>query len=105
MWHTSRRAVCDFIEACLPAAQYAAQAGLKLDVDVPLSFRGQLGRLLDMLCTQYDWHLDQDNLTLLNRDDQLTEAINTTRARAPGESGQFRILGVQTRRQSGSFTK
>ncbi len=80
MWHTSRRAVCDFIEACLPAAQYAAQAGLKLDV--PLSFRGQLGRLLDMLCTQYDWHLDQDNLTLLNRDDQLTEAINTTRGRA-----------------------
>ena len=76
-WHTSRRAVCDFIEACLPAAQYAAQAGLKLDV--PLSFRGQLGRLLDMLCTQYDWHLDQDNSTLLNRDDQLTEAINTTR--------------------------
>ena len=79
-WHTSRRAVCDFIEACLPAAQYAAQAGLKLDV--PLSFRGQLGRLLDMLCTQYDWHLDQDNSTLLNRDDQLTEAINTTRGRA-----------------------
>ena len=76
-WHISRRAVCDFIEACLPAAQYAAQAGLKLDV--PLSFRGQLGRLLDMLCTQYDWHLDQDNSTLLNRDDQLTEAINTTR--------------------------
>ena len=81
-WHTSRRAVCDFIEACLPAAQYAAQAGLKPDVDVPLLFRGQLGRLLEMLCTQYDWHLDQDNSTLLNRDDQLAEAINTTRGRA-----------------------
>ena len=81
-WHTSRRAVCDFIEACLPAAQYAAQAGLKPDVDVPLLFRGQLGRLLEMLCTQYDWRLDQDNSTLLNRDDPLTEAINTTRGRA-----------------------
>ena len=70
-WHTSRRAVCDFIEACL-----------KSDVDVPLLFRGQLERLLEMLCTQYDWHLDQDKPTLLDRDNPLTEAINTTRGRA-----------------------
>ena len=70
-WHTSRRAVCDFIKACLQE-----------DVDVPISARQRLAGLLDMLCTQYDWHLDQDNSTLLNRDDQLTEAINTTRGRA-----------------------
>ena len=70
-WHTSRRAVCDFIEACLQE-----------DLDVPISAREQLAELLDMLCTQSDWRLDQDRPTLLNRDDQLTEAINTTRGRA-----------------------
>ena len=67
-WRTSRRAVCDFIEACLQE-----------EVDVPISARQRLAGLLDMLCTQSDWHLDQDKRTLLNRDDQLTEAINTTR--------------------------
>ena len=70
-WHTSRRAVCDFIGACLQD-----------EVDVPISARQRLAGLLDMLCTQSDWHLDQDKRTILNRDDQLTEAINTTRGRA-----------------------
>lgn len=70
-WRHSRRAVCDFVEACI-----------KLDVDLPLSFRGQLGKLLEMLCTQYDWRLDNANPVHLNRDDQLAEAINTTRGSA-----------------------
>ncbi len=70
-WHTSRRAVCDFIEVCLQE-----------DVDVPISVRQRLAGLLDMLCTQYDWRLDQDKPTLLDRDNPLTEAINTTRGRA-----------------------
>ncbi len=69
--HTSRRAVCDFIEACIDE-----------DVDVPLWAREHLAGLLDMLCTQYDWRLDNDKPVLLNREDQLTEAINTTRGRA-----------------------
>ncbi len=70
-WRHSRRAVCDFVEACI-----------KLDVDLPLSFRGKLGKLLEVLCTQYDWRLDNDNPVLLNRDDQFAEAINTTRGSA-----------------------
>ena len=70
-WHNSRRAVGDFIGACL-----------EKDIAVPLSFRGQLAKLLDMLCTQFDWRLDHGEPVLLNRDDQLTEAINNTRSRA-----------------------
>ena len=70
-WHSSRRAVCEFIGACL-----------KPDVDVPLLFRGQLQRLLEMLCTQSDWRLDHDRRTLLDRDNPFAEAINTTRGRA-----------------------
>ena len=70
-WHSSRRAVCDFVEACLEP-----------DADVPFSFRGQVASLLDHLCTQHDWRLDNDRPVLLNRDEQLTEAINTIRGRA-----------------------
>ena len=70
-WRNSRRAVGDFIGACL-----------EKDVAVPLSFRGQLAKLLDMLCTQFDWRLDHGEPIRLNRDDQLTEAINNTRSRA-----------------------
>ncbi len=70
-WNTSRRAVCDLIEVCVD-----------VEVHVPLSARENLACLLEMLCTQYDWRLDQDRPVLLNREDQLTEAINTTRGRA-----------------------
>ena len=70
-WHTARRAVCDFIETCL-----------ERDSEVPISNRGHLGCLLGMLCTQYDWLLDQKDQTPLNGDDRLIEAIDTTRGRA-----------------------
>lgn len=84
-WHTSRRAVCDFVETCIEE-----------DVEVPLSARENLVDLLGMLCTQYDWRLDQDRPVLLNRDDQLTEAINTTRGRALDNLVKF---GYWMRRQ------
>ncbi len=70
-WHTSRRAVCDFVETCIEE-----------DVGVPLSARENLVGLLEKLCMQYDWRLDNDKPVLLNRDDNFTEAINTTRGRA-----------------------
>lgn len=70
-WHTSRRAVCDFVEACMHD-----------EVDVLLWAREDLAGLLEMLCTQYDWRLDVERQVLLNRDDQLTEAMITTRGRA-----------------------
>ena len=70
-WRSSRRAVGDFVEVCL-----------KKEVDVPISAREQLAELLETLCTQFDWALDRDQPILLNRNDPLTEAINTTRGLA-----------------------
>lgn len=70
-WQSSRRAVGDFVGACL-----------QKDVNVSISERDRLASLLDTLCTQYDRQLDDNEPVLLNRDDQLTEAINITRSRA-----------------------
>ena len=38
--------------------------------------------LLATLCTQFDWRLDKDKRTFLNRHDPLTEGINNTRSLA-----------------------
>ena len=70
-WHSSRRAVGDFVGACL-----------EKEVNVPVSARQALASLLDKLCTQYDRRLDDEEPVLLNREDRLTEAINNTRSRA-----------------------
>lgn len=70
-WRSSRRAVGDFVETCL-----------KSDVDVPITARDPLAKLLEILCTQFDWRLDRNKPMLLNRDDQLAEAINNTRSLA-----------------------
>ena len=84
-WHTSRRAACDFVETCIEEF-----------VEVPLSARKHLVGLLEKLCTQYDWRLDNDKTALLNRDDQLTEATNTTRGRAMDNLVKF---GLWVRRR------
>lgn len=70
-WQSSRRAVGDFIGLCV-----------KKDIDVPIAFRQRLFSLLEMLCTQYDRQLDNNEPVILNMDDPLTEAINCTRSRA-----------------------
>ena len=70
-WNSARRAVGDFIGVCVEE-----------DVDVPVSAREYLAKLLALLCTQFDWRLDEDMPVLLNRSDQITEAINNTRSRA-----------------------
>ena len=70
-WHDSRRAVGDLVGACF-----------EQDVDVPTAFQGQLAHLLDVLCTEFDWRLDQDQPVVLDRNEPLTEAINNTRSRA-----------------------
>lgn len=73
-----RRAVCDFIGICV-----------KKGVDVPLTVRGQLGRLLEKLCTQYEWRLDENIPVMLNQYDPLTEGINNTRSLALQELVNF----------------
>lgn len=66
-WRYSRRAVITFVEDCL-----------KEEINVPLSNRKRLAEILDMLCAQFDWVLNQE----LNQDDSLTKAINCTRGLA-----------------------
>lgn len=70
-WTNSRRAVGDFIGVCL-----------EKDIDVSITVREQLAKILEMLCTQYDWNLDENNPSGLYRNDPLTEGINNTRSRA-----------------------
>ena len=70
-WGGSRRAVVDFIDACL-----------NKDADVPVTARDGLANLFQQLCTQFSWRLDRDDPVLLNRNDSIAEAINNTRSRA-----------------------
>ena len=77
-WSSTRRAVCDFISVCIEE-----------DVNVPITGREQLAKLLAMLCTQFDWRLDKNKPTVLNRYDPLTEGINNTRSRALQELINF----------------
>ena len=66
-WHNSRRVVDHFIEACL-------------EEDVPISARGQLAKLLTMLCTQFDSRLDNGEQTFPDQNDLLNEGFNNTRS-------------------------
>ena len=69
-WSSARRTVSEFIRTCLEE-----------DVKVPITARGQLAILLEMLCTQFDWHLDEGNQGNLNEYGPLTAGINSTRGR------------------------
>lgn len=77
-WGSSRRAVGDFVGECL-----------KEDMNVPFTARESLASILRLLCTQFDRQLDLDEPTLLNRNDQITEAINNTRSRAMQDLVKF----------------
>lgn len=70
-WGGSRRAVVDFIDACV-----------NKDIDAPIDARDGLASLLQIVCNQYDWRLDHGHKVLLNRNDPIAEAINRTRSRA-----------------------
>ena len=68
-WLYTKRTVCDLVGICLDK-----------EVNVPISHRKQLAKLLDVLCTQFDWGLGSKPILL--HSDPLTTAINTTRGRA-----------------------
>ncbi|MGI6302685.1 MAG: hypothetical protein ACOX52_16735 [Verrucomicrobiota bacterium] len=70
-WGSSRRAVVDFIDACV-----------NKDTDAPITARNGLALLLRHACGQADWRLDHDRPVILNCDDPITDAINNTRSRA-----------------------
>ena len=75
-WSSTQRAVSDFIRTCLE------KDVLEKDVDVPIVARGQLAKILETLCTQFDSLLDR-NLNLIDPPiDPFTAGINSTRGRA-----------------------
>lgn len=70
-WSRSRRAVVDFIDSCLSK-----------DNEAPVAAKDGLAMLLQQVCTQPDWRLDNNRPVLLSQDRPITEAINNTRSRA-----------------------
>ena len=85
-WGSSRRAVGDFIGECI-----------KKNMNFPFTARESLANILELLCTQFDRRLDLDEPPLLNRNDPITEAINSTRSRALEDLVKF---GFWVRRHS-----
>ena len=77
-WSNARRAVGDFAETCL-----------REENNVPVLVKDQLGELLDLLCAQFDWRLDNNEPVRLGSFDAYDEAINNTRSRALGSLIQF----------------
>ena len=77
-WRNSRWAVRDFISECL-----------RKDMNIPFSARELLASILRLLCTQFDRRLDLDEPALLNRKDQINEAISSTRSRALEDLVEF----------------
>ena len=89
-WGSSRRAVGDFIGECL-----------KEDMNIPFSARESLANIFRLLCTQFDRQLDHNEPIVLNRNDQITEAINKTRSRALEDLVKF---GLWVRRHDDTDT-
>ena len=87
-WSSTRQAASDFIRTCL-----------EKNVEVPITARGQLAALLEMLCTQFDWHLDGENQGNLYQYGPLTKGINSTRGRALEDLIEF---GLWLRRYNSS---
>ena len=74
----TRWAVVDFVRVCLEA-----------NVNAPISAREQLAKILEMLCTQFDWHLDQEKVNYSNQMDLPDKAINNARGNALRELVNF----------------
>ena len=77
-WHNVRRAVGDYVGTCV-----------RVENGLPLTVREPLAKLLEMLCLQGDWRLDNNKPVILNRDEPHTEAINNTRSIALGSLIQY----------------
>ena len=59
---------------------------------LPQAAFDQLPDLFDMLCTQYDWSLDEKHRVFPDSDQWLDEAINNTRSRALQDAVRFGAL-------------
>lgn len=70
---SARRSVVDFITTCVDK-----------ETKLPFNKKNQesLYQLLEKICTQFDYRLDNHKQVILNDDDDYTEAINNTRSLA-----------------------
>ena len=84
-WRNARRAVVNFLGVCLRIE------------DFPFEARDSLGSILKSLCTQFDGELAHDEPLFLSHNDQITEAINSTRGRSLEELIKF---GIWVRRHN-----
>lgn len=70
-WARSREAVGRLIQSCT-----------KEEVNAPLFAQACLAKLLESLCTQFDWQLDRDDPIFLDRHDQFAVAFDHIRSHA-----------------------
>ena len=83
-WGAARRAVCDFVDACVGTNAHAVS-----------QCTGEIAVVLETLCIQYDWHLDEDVPLYGGRERWIDEAVNATRGRALNSLVNF---GLRLRR-------
>ena len=84
-WGESRRAVEDLVGDLMKTCH-------DNQIVLPPSALARLPHILDMLCTQYDWLLDENQRVLADRDDWMSEGINNTRSRALQDLVRFGML-------------
>ena len=70
-WGEARWAVGDLVDACV-----------RTDTHAVSECNAQIAAVLQALCTQYDWHLDEDRLLYGGRERWIDEAVNATRSKA-----------------------
>ncbi len=81
-WGDCRRAVGDLMGRVI-------STGLENGVAMPSICRHRLPTLLETLCTEYDWHLDEDQTDFSGHDDAFGRAIGNTRSRALADLLKF----------------
>ena len=81
-WGDCRRAVGDLLGKVI-------SVGLENGLAMPLVAQDRLPTLLEALCTEYDWHLDEDQREFVGHEDAFVRAINNTRSRALADLLKF----------------
>ena len=81
-WGDCRRAVGDLLGKVISVS-------LENGLAMRLVAQDRLPTLLEALCTEYDWHLDEDQREFVGHEDAFVRAINNTRSRALADLLKF----------------
>ena len=81
-WGDCRRAVGDLLGKVI-------SVGLENGLTVPLVAQDRLPTLLEALCTEYDWRLDEDQREFSGHEDAFRKAMGNTRSRALADLLKF----------------